>query len=62
MGMRLSIYAGPSTTGKTSVIRHVLRKVLAAGHRPAFLKIDVQFAEEDQELARELGIPTRKVY
>jgi Ni2+-binding GTPase involved in maturation of urease and hydrogenase len=62
VGVRLSIYAGPATTGKTSVIRHVLRKVLDAGHRPAFLKIDVQFAEEDQELARELGIPTRKVY
>ena len=29
--MRLSIYAGPATTGKTSVIRHVLRKVKGAG-------------------------------
>ncbi len=60
--MRLSIYAGPATTGKTSVIRHVLRKLQAAGRRPAFLKIDVQFAEEDAELSRELGIPTRKTY
>jgi threonine synthase len=30
--------------------------------RPAFLKIDVQFAEEDEELAAEFGIPTKKVY
>jgi Ni2+-binding GTPase involved in maturation of urease and hydrogenase len=60
--MRLSIYAGPATTGKTSVIRHVLRKLRDAGGRAAFLKIDVQFAEEDEELAREFGIPTRKVY
>jgi Ni2+-binding GTPase involved in maturation of urease and hydrogenase len=60
--MKLSIYAGPATTGKTSVIRHVLRKLLAAGGKPAFLKIDVQFAEEDELLAAEFGIPTRKVY
>ncbi len=60
--MRLSIYAGPATTGKTSVIRHVLRKVKNAGGRPVFLKIDVQFAEEDAEIAREFGVPTRKVY
>ena len=60
--MKLAIVAGPSTTGKTSVLRHVIRKLLSAGHRPAFLKIDVQFAEEDEELARDFGIPTRKVY
>lgn len=60
--MKLSIYAGPSTTGKTSVIRHVLRKAQAAGRRPAFLKIDVQFAEEDIDIAREFGVPARKVY
>jgi len=60
--MKLSIYAGPATTGKTSVIRHVLRKIKDAGGHPAFLKIDVQFAEEDVEIAREFGVPTRKVY
>jgi Ni2+-binding GTPase involved in maturation of urease and hydrogenase len=60
--MRLSIYAGPATTGKTSVIRHVLRKIKDAGGHPAFLKIDVQFAEEDVEIAREFDVPTRKVY
>lgn len=60
--MKLAICAGPATTGKTAVLRHVVRKLLDAGSRPAFLKIDVQFAEEDQIFAREFGIPTRKVY
>jgi len=60
--MKLCICAGPATTGKTSVLRHMIRKLLDGGDRVAFLKIDVQFAEEDQLLAREFGIPTRKVY
>jgi len=59
--MQLAICAGPATTGKTSVLRHVIRKLQSAGKRPAFLKIDVQYAEEDEQLAREFGIPTRKV-
>lgn len=60
--MRLAICAGPATTGKTSVLRHVTRRLLDGGERVAFLKIDVQFAEEDAQLAEEFGIPTRKVY
>jgi len=60
--MRLAICAGPATTGKTSVLRHLTRKLLAAGHYVAFLKLDVQFADEDELLAAEFGIPTRKVY
>ncbi|MCS7303574.1 MAG: hypothetical protein NZ602_00495 [Thermoguttaceae bacterium] len=60
--MKLIICAGPATTGKTSVLRHIIRKLLAAGKRPAYLKLDVQFAEEDQLLAKEFGIPTKKVY
>ena len=31
-------------------------------HRVAFLKLDVQYADEDELLAKEFGIPTRKVY
>ena len=60
--MKLVICAGPATTGKTAVLRHMVRKILADGKRAAFLKIDVQYADEDTELAREFGIPTRKVY
>ena len=60
--MKLAICAGPSTTGKTSVLRHITSKLLAAGKKVAFLKIDVQFAEEDEQFKREFGIPARKVY
>ena len=60
--MRVAICAGPATTGKTSVLRHMTRKLLQAGHRVAFLKLDVQYADEDELLAQEFGIPTKKVY
>jgi len=60
--MKLAICAGPATTGKTAVLRHVIRKLKDNGERVAFLKIDVQYAEEDEQFAREFGIPTRKVY
>ncbi|MTV48264.1 cobalamin biosynthesis protein [Heliobacillus mobilis] len=60
--MKLAIVAGPATTGKTSVIRHVIRKLKSNEKKAAFLKIDVQYAEEDIELAEEFGIPTRKIY
>ena len=60
--MKVTICAGPATTGKTSVLRHVIRKLLHAGHRAAFLKLDVQYADEDDLLASEFSIPTRKVY
>jgi Ni2+-binding GTPase involved in maturation of urease and hydrogenase len=60
--MKLAICAGPATTGKSSVLRHMIRKLKDAGDRVAFLKIDVQYAEEDEIFAREFGIPTKKVY
>ncbi len=60
--MKLVICAGPATTGKTSVLRHVIRRLLARRLKPAFFKLDVQFAEEDEEIAREFAIPARKVY
>lgn len=60
--MKLAIFAGPATTGKTSVLRHIIKKLLDAEKSVAFLKIDVQYAEEDEEFARDFKIPTRKVY
>ena len=60
--MKIAICSGPPTTGKTSVLRHSIRKLIDKGESVAFLKIDVQFAEEDEQLAAEFGIPTRKVY
>jgi Ni2+-binding GTPase involved in maturation of urease and hydrogenase len=40
----------------------MIRKLLDGGDRVVFLKIDVQYAEEDEQLAQEFGIPTKKVY
>ena len=60
--MKLVICAGPATTGKTSVLRHVIKRLIGRGLKPAFFKLDVQFAEEDEQIAREFSIPTRKVY
>ena len=60
--MKLIICAGPATTGKTSVLRHMIRKLLDSGDRIVFLKVDVQYAEEDEQFAKEFGIPTKKVY
>jgi Ni2+-binding GTPase involved in maturation of urease and hydrogenase len=60
--MKVAICAGPATTGKTSVLRHMIRKLLQAGRHPAFLKLDVQYADEDEILAQDFGIPTKKVY
>lgn len=60
--MKLVICAGPATTGKTTVLRHMIRKLIQRGYKPCFLKIDVQFADEDESLASEFNIPTNKVY
>jgi Ni2+-binding GTPase involved in maturation of urease and hydrogenase len=60
--MKLVICAGTATTGKTAVLRHVVPRLQQRGRSVAFLKIDVQFAEEDEQFAREFAIPTRKVY
>jgi Ni2+-binding GTPase involved in maturation of urease and hydrogenase len=59
--MKLVIVAGPPSAGKTSVIRQIIRKFQGT-ETPAYLKIDVVRAFEDEELAEEFGIPTRKVY
>ena len=58
--MRLIIVAGPPSTGKTAVIRQIIRSM--PNQRFAYLKIDVVVATEDEELAAEFGIATRKIY
>lgn len=60
--MKLIIFAGPPTCGKTTVIRQVIKRMLPKGHKPAFVKIDVLFADEDSKIAMEYGIPTKKIY
>lgn len=60
--MRAIICAGPPTSGKTTVLRRIIGKLAQEGHRLAYLKIDVQYADEDEAIRREFGIPVKKVY
>ena len=60
--MKIVICAGLPTSGKTTVLKQVIKKVIDKQYTPAYLKIDVQYADEDQMLAQEFGIPTKKVY
>ena len=59
--MKLLIIAGSSSGGKTAVVRQIIKN-LPEDALPAFLKIDVVHATEDEELAEEFGIPVKKVY
>jgi Ni2+-binding GTPase involved in maturation of urease and hydrogenase len=60
--MKLIIFAGPPTCGKTTVIKQVIRRLLNKNLKPAYLKIDVLFADEDEQLHSEFNIPTKKIY
>jgi len=60
--MKAVICAGPPTTGKTTVLRQIIKRIIEAGMKPAYLKIDVQYALEDALFGREFGIPAKKVY
>lgn len=59
--MQLVIIAGPPSAGKTTLTRQIVRNS-TAGKKIAFLKIDVVKAFEDEELKKEFGIDTMKVY
>ncbi|HTX44285.1 MAG TPA: GTP-binding protein [Methanocella sp.] len=60
--MKAVICAGPPTSGKTTVLRHVVRKLKEANASVAYLKVDVQYADEDEMFSKEFGIPVKKVY
>ncbi len=60
--MKLVIFAGPPTCGKTTVIRQVIRRMLKKEYKPSFVKIDVLYADEDETINKEFGIPTKKIY
>jgi len=60
--MKLVIFAGPPTCGKTTVIRQVIKRMKSKELKTAFVKIDVLFADEDEKIAREFDIPTKKIY
>ena len=60
--MKLVIFAGPPTCGKTTVIRQVIKRMITKKLKPAFVKIDVLYADEDEAINKEFGIPTKKIY
>jgi Ni2+-binding GTPase involved in maturation of urease and hydrogenase len=60
--MKLIIFAGPPTCGKTTVIRQVIKRMIAKDLKASYLKIDVLFADEDEMIHKEFGIPTKKIY
>jgi Ni2+-binding GTPase involved in maturation of urease and hydrogenase len=60
--MKLVICAGPPTSGKTSVLKQAVKRLITKNYKLAYLKIDVQYAEEDEIFSREFNIPAKKVY
>jgi Ni2+-binding GTPase involved in maturation of urease and hydrogenase len=60
--MKLVIFAGPPTCGKTTVIRQVIKRMIAKKLKPSFVKIDVLYADENETINKEFGIPTKKIY
>ena len=60
--MKLVIFAGPPTCGKTTVIRQVLKRMVAKEIKTAYLKIDVLYADDDTIIGKEFGIPVKKIY
>ena len=60
--MKVIICAGPPTSGKTTVLKHAAKKLIEKGHKLGYLKIDVQYADEDEIFKEAFGIPTKKVY
>ena len=60
--MKVIICAGPPTSGKTTVIKQVIKKLIEKKYKPSYLKIDVQYADEDEMFATTFNIPAKKVY
>ena len=60
--MKLVIFAGPPTCGKTTVIKQVIKRMLVKNYKPAYIKIDVLYADEDEIIRNEFHIPARKIY
>ena len=60
--MKLVIFAGPPTCGKTTVIRQVIKRMKAKDIKTSFIKIDVLYADDDVIIEKEFGIPVKKIY
>ena len=60
--MKVIVCAGPPTSGKTTVLKQAAKRLIAHGYNLAYLKIDVQFADEDELFKEEFGIPARSIF
>jgi Ni2+-binding GTPase involved in maturation of urease and hydrogenase len=60
--MKVIICAGPPSSGKTTVLKRVVKRLKEKGNNPAYLKEDVQFADEDEMFRQDIGIPAKKIY
>ncbi|HOT07953.1 MAG TPA: GTP-binding protein [Methanotrichaceae archaeon] len=54
--MKLVVIAGTPGSGKTSVLMHAARCLEGSGSRPAVVKVDCLWTEDDKRIGR-LGIP-----
>jgi len=54
--LRLVVVAGTPGAGKTSVLMHTTRRLLQLGMKPAVVKIDCLWTEDDRRFER-LGVP-----
>ncbi len=59
--MKLVVIAGPPSAGKTALTKQIVKN-FKDKMKIAYLKIDVVKAYEDQELAKDYNILTKKIY
>lgn len=56
--MRYAVFAGTPGSGKTSVLMSLIRAIMERGSRPAVVKVDCLWTEDDRRFER-LGIPVK---
>jgi Ni2+-binding GTPase involved in maturation of urease and hydrogenase len=54
--MKLVVLAGTPGSGKTSVLLHTIRSLIKSGKKPAVVKVDCLWTDDDQRFSK-LGIP-----
>ncbi|MDR3175326.1 MAG: hypothetical protein LBU06_02170 [Desulfovibrio sp.] len=55
--MKTLVVAGPPSSGKTAVIMHVVKRLLAEGEKAAAVKFDTRSSLDAETYAARLGIP-----
>ncbi|MDH5478436.1 MAG: cobalamin biosynthesis protein [Nitrospinota bacterium] len=60
--MKTAIFAGPPTSGKTTVLKKTVRRLLLSRWKPAYLKVDVLYSDEERIFADLFSIPSRKIH